>query len=45
MARHNVFDCRLSPVRRQIAIENSVSNDFDFRSSIVLMFSIAAYPV
>ena len=28
-----------------MAIENSVSNDFYLRSSIVLTFSIAAYPV
>ena len=26
--RNNVFDCHLSPVRRQMAIENFVSNDF-----------------
>ena len=30
---------------RQIAIENSVSDVFDLRSSIALAFSIAAYPV
>ena len=28
IARNSVFDCHLSPVRRQMAIENSVSNDF-----------------
>ena len=28
-----------------MAIENSVSNDFGLRSSIVLTFSIVAYPV
>ena len=28
MARNNVFNCHLSPVGRQMAIENSVSNDF-----------------
>ena len=28
-----------------MAIENSVSYEFDLRSSIVLAFSIAAYPV
>ena len=44
IARNSVFDCHLSPVR-QMAIENSFSNDFDLRSSIVLTFSIAAYPV
>ena len=43
--KNSVFDCHLSPVWRQIAIENSVSNDFYLRSSIVLAFSIAAYPV
>ena len=26
--RNSVFDCHLSPVRRQMTIENSVSNDF-----------------
>ena len=29
-ARNSVFDCHLSPVRRQMAIKNSVSNDFLF---------------
>ena len=33
IARNSVFDCHLSPVGRQMAIENSVSNDFDLRSS------------
>ena len=28
IARYSVFDCHLSPVGRQMAIENSVSNDF-----------------
>ena len=28
IARNSVFDCHLSPVGRQLAIENSVSNDF-----------------
>ena len=27
-ARNSVLDCHLSPVWRQMAIENSVSNDF-----------------
>ena len=27
MARNSVFDCHLSQVGRQMAIENSVSND------------------
>ena len=26
--RNSVYDCHLSPVGRQMAIENSVSNDF-----------------
>ena len=43
--RYSVFDCHLSPVRRQMAIENTVSIDFYLRSSLVLAFSIAAYPV
>ena len=41
----SVFDCHLSPVWRQTAIENTVFIDFCLRSSIVLAFSIAAYPV
>ena len=28
IARSSVFDCHLSPVRRQMAIENTASNDF-----------------
>ena len=28
ITKNNVFDCHLSPVRRQMAIKNSVSNDF-----------------
>ena len=35
---NSVFDCHLSPVGRQMAIENTVSIDFDLRSSIVLAF-------
>ena len=45
IARNSVFDCHLSPVGRQMTIENSVSNYFGLRSSIVWTFSIAAYPV
>ena len=45
LARNSVSDCHLSPVGRQMAIKNSVSTDFYLRSSIVLTFSIAAYPV
>ena len=45
-ARNSVFDCYLSPNWRQMAIDDSVSNDFDLRSSFIfLKFSIAAYPV
>ena len=44
IARNSVFEGHLSPVGRQTAIENSVSNYFD-RSSILLTFSIATYPV
>ena len=35
---NSVFDCHFSPVGRQMAIENSISNDFYPRSSIVLTF-------
>ena len=28
IARNSAFDCHLSPVRRQMAIENSVSNNY-----------------
>ena len=28
IARNSIFDCHLSPVGRQMAIKNSVSNDF-----------------
>ena len=45
IARNSVFLCHLSPVGRQMAIENYVSNFFDPNSSIILKFSIAAYPV
>ena len=45
IARNSVFHCHLSPVWRQMAIENSVSKVFDLRSSIVLTFLIVAYPV
>ena len=44
IARNSVFNCHLSPLRRQMAIENSVSSYCDLRSSILLTFSIAAYP-
>ena len=43
--RNSVFNCHLSAVGRQMAIENSVSNVFYIRSAIVLTLSIAAYPV
>ena len=42
---NGVFDCHLSPVWRRMAIENLFLTIFDLRSSIVLAFSIAAYPV
>ena len=42
ITRNCVFDCHLSPYGRQMAIENSVSDDFHLRSSIVFMFKIAA---
>ena len=35
VARKSVFECHLPPVGRQMAIKNSVSNDFYLRSSIV----------
>ena len=28
ITRNSVFDCHLSPIRRQMAIKNSVSNNF-----------------
>ena len=54
IARNSVFDCHLSPVGRQMTIEKSGDKwqsknlfrmIFDLRSSIVLTFSIAGYPV
>ena len=46
IARNSNFDCRLSLFEQQMTIKNSVSNDFFYlRSSKVLTFSIAAYPV
>ena len=38
--RSSIFDCHLSPVGRQTAIEIYLSNDFDLRSSIVLSFRL-----
>ena len=40
IAINSVLDCHLSPVGRQMAIENSVSNDFYLRSSIILTFRL-----
>ena len=43
-----VFSMPLSPVGRQMTIENSVSSNIDLRSSIVhvyITYSIVAYPV
>ena len=45
IVRNRVFDCRLSPDWRQNAIENTVSSDFDPRSTIVKSVSIATNPV
>ena len=45
IAVSSVFNCHLSPVGRLMAIENSVSKYFGPRSSIVVTFSIAPYPV
>ena len=54
IARNSVFDCHLSPDWRQMAIKKSgdkwqsktlFSTIIYLRSSIVLTFSIAAYPV
>ena len=45
IATTSVFDYQMSPVGRLKAIENSVSNYFCLRLSIILTFSIAAYPV
>ena len=45
IATTSVFDCHLSPVGQLMAIENSVSNYFGLRSSIVLTFLIATYPL
>ena len=43
LARNSVFDCHLSPGWRQS--KTLFITIFDLRSSIVLTFSIAAYPV
>ena len=43
--RNRVFDCHLSPFWRQMAIKSSVLTIYDLRLSIVITFSIAAYPV
>ena len=45
IAKNGVFDCHLSPIGRQMEIENLFLTIFDLRSSMVLTFSIAAYPV
>ena len=45
VTRNSVFYCNLLPVWQQMAIKNSVSKDFRSTASIVLTFSIAAYPV
>ena len=54
IARNSVFGCHLSPVGRQMTIEKSgekwqsktlFRTILDLRSSIVLTFSVAGYPV
>ena len=45
IARNSVFDCHLLPVWRQMAIKNYVSNFFYLRSSKILAFSVASYPM
>ena len=40
IARNSVFDCRLSPFGRQMAMKTLFLAIFDLSSSIVLMFSI-----
>ena len=49
IARNSVFDCHLSPVERQMAIENSVSNDsvnvFDCRLPGVVMSTCSCQSV
>ena len=42
--RNSVFECHWWPVRREMAIKNSVMI-FDLHSWTVLTFSIAAYPL
>ena len=43
--KNSVFDCHLSPDWQQMAIENTVSDDFGLHSAIVKSVSFAAYPV
>ena len=38
MGKKGIFDCHLSPVRRKMAIENSVYNDFNISSYFLLEF-------
>ena len=45
IARNSVFDCHLSPVGRQMASKTLFLTIFDLRSSIIMTFSIVAYPV
>ena len=40
ITRNSVFDYHLTPVRRQVSIENSVSDEFDLHQSIVLAFRL-----
>ena len=38
MARNSAFDCHLSPVGRQMAIENTVPNDFNYVRRLLRTF-------
>ena len=42
IARNSVFNCHLSPVRRQMAIENSVSIDFPACKELKITASISS---
>ena len=43
--RNSVFDCHLSPVGNKWQLKTLFLTIFDLFSSIVLVFSIATYPV
>ena len=40
IARNSVFDCHLSPVRRQMAIKNIVSNNFFYLCSSISIHNV-----